>query len=83
MDQDNPEHRKYMIVASTLKEEIRTGLRVPGDRLPSIADLCQTWRFPANRRESDECARSPGADLPASWPWLVRRGRPLRLPCVP
>jgi DNA-binding GntR family transcriptional regulator len=42
VDQDNPEHRKYMIVASKVKEEIRAGLRVPGDRLPSIADLCQT-----------------------------------------
>jgi GntR family transcriptional regulator len=41
MDQDNPEHRKYLLVAASLKEEIRTGLRVPGDRLPSIADLCQ------------------------------------------
>jgi DNA-binding GntR family transcriptional regulator len=42
MDQDNPEHRKYMLVAALLNEEIRNGLRVPGGRLPSIAELCTT-----------------------------------------
>jgi DNA-binding GntR family transcriptional regulator len=43
MDQDNPEHRKYMLVVTSLMEEIRSGLRVPGDKVPSIADLCQTY----------------------------------------
>ena len=41
MDQTNPEHRKYMLLAASLKDEIRTGLRAPGTRIPSISELCQ------------------------------------------
>jgi DNA-binding GntR family transcriptional regulator len=51
MDQDNPEHRKYMLVAALLNEEIRNGLRVPGGRLPSIAELCTTHGVPGKQAE--------------------------------
>jgi DNA-binding GntR family transcriptional regulator len=41
MDENNPEQRKYMRLAALLREEIRTGLRATGARMPSIADLCE------------------------------------------
>jgi DNA-binding GntR family transcriptional regulator len=41
MDHANPEQRKYLLAAALLKDEIRTGLRAPGAKLPSITELCQ------------------------------------------
>jgi Bacterial regulatory proteins, gntR family len=41
MDQGNPEHRLYMLVAASLRDEIRTGLMAPGAKVPSITELCE------------------------------------------
>jgi DNA-binding GntR family transcriptional regulator len=41
MDDNNPEQRKYMRLAASLREEIRTGLRAPGARMPTIAVLTE------------------------------------------
>jgi Bacterial regulatory proteins, gntR family len=43
MDDSNPDQRRYMRLAESLREEITSGLRAPGSQLPSIGDLSQLY----------------------------------------
>jgi DNA-binding GntR family transcriptional regulator len=42
MDDSNPVQRRYLLLAASLRDEIESGLRAPGEKLPSITELCQT-----------------------------------------
>jgi GntR family transcriptional regulator len=41
MDDSNPLQRMYMRLAASLRDEIISGLRVPGSPMPSLARLCE------------------------------------------
>jgi molybdate-binding protein/DNA-binding transcriptional regulator YhcF (GntR family) len=38
------EHHLYEQIAESIRSEILSGQRKPGDRLPSVRELCETWR---------------------------------------
>jgi DNA-binding GntR family transcriptional regulator len=40
MDDNNPVQRRYLLLAASLRDEIESGVRAPGSKLPSIAELC-------------------------------------------
>lgn len=41
MDDSNPDQRRYMRLAESLREEITSGLLAPGSPIPSIGSLTQ------------------------------------------
>ncbi len=45
MDDGHPERRVYLLLAARLREEIVSGLLVPGSPMPSIGSLCQVHGF--------------------------------------
>lgn len=38
-----PRQTKYAVLAGTIREQIQRGLLLPGDRLPSLGELCQHY----------------------------------------
>jgi GntR family transcriptional regulator len=42
VDDSNPVQRLYLRIAASVKDEIESGVRAPGSKLPSIAELCKS-----------------------------------------